>query len=397
MNVDAPGPVRRPRVGIIGISGYGRIHLELAREQAAAGAIELVGAAVINAREEAATVRELEAAGCRCHPSHEAMLAEERGRLDLCLIPTGIGWHRRMTLAALEAGANVLVEKPLAGSMEDAEAMVAAGRAADRFVAVGFQDVYSPEAQRLKRELVAGAVGRIRSVRFLGLWPRPPSYFSRNPWAGRLAAEGAAVLDSPLNNAFAHFVNLALFLAGPAFVRSAEATEVEATLWRTNDIESFDTGVVRARTEEGAELWFGASHATARTREPEIVIDGEEGRAVWRHERDWAVERRGFPVAGGALPPTSVTRRAMMGAVARRIRESTTFVCDAALASRHTALIVRTHAAAAIVPAPGGWRLVRDGGLTEAVRSVPGLEALLEDAFARGELPEAAAPGSRVA
>jgi predicted dehydrogenase len=273
--------------------------------------------------------------------------------------------------------------------MSDAEAIVEAAAQARRFVAVGFQDVYAPDAQRMKRELVGGAVGRIRSVRFLGLWPRPPSYFTRNAWAGRLEAEGAAVLDSPLNNAFAHFVNLALFFAGPAFAQAAEATDVEAVLWRTNDIESFDTGVVRARTDAGAELWFGASHAAERTREPEIVIEGEEGRAVWRHERDWTVERRGFPVGGGPLPGTGVTRRAMMDAVVHRIQDPMTFICGAALASRHTALIARVHSVSAIGPAPGGWGEARIPGIAEPVRAVPGLEERLEEAFARGDLPVA--------
>lgn len=387
----APLQKDRPRVAIIGISGYGRIHLELAREQAAAGAIDLVAATVINPREEEVAVAELEAAGCRCFPVHEEMLRAERGRIDLCLIPTGIGWHRRMTLAALEAGANVLVEKPLAGSAADAESIVEAAAAARRFVAVGFQDLYAPQAQRLKRALLDGAVGRIRSIRFLGLWPRPASYFSRNGWAGRLSAEGAAVLDSPLNNAFAHFVNLALFLAGPDFDRSAEVTGIEATLWRTNDIESFDTGVVRARTDAGARMWFGASHATERTREPEIVIEGETGRCVWRHESHWSLERPGRAPEGGVLPPASTARRAMIEAVVRRIREPETFVCDAALAGRHTALIERVHAASAIEPAPSAWRAVRVSGAAAPVRAVPGLEDELEEAFASDRLPSAEA------
>src|SRR5690606_38595299 len=104
------------RVALIGISGYGRIHLQLARECRARGEVAIVAATVINAEEEAENIAELRAHGCTIYSDYEEMLREQRGRIDLCLIPTGIHWHARMTISALRAGANVLVEKPLAGS-----------------------------------------------------------------------------------------------------------------------------------------------------------------------------------------------------------------------------------------------------------------------------------------
>ncbi len=111
------------------------------------------------------------------------MLREFRGRIDLCLIPTGIHWHARMTIAALEAGANVLVEKPLAGSSAEVAAVRAAEQRAGRFVAVGCQDFYEPGTTWLQAEVRRGAIGAIQSVRMLGLWPRDRAYFARNNWA----------------------------------------------------------------------------------------------------------------------------------------------------------------------------------------------------------------------
>jgi predicted dehydrogenase len=90
-----------------------------------------------------------------------------------------------MTIAALQSGANVLVEKPLAGSVAEVEAVNAAELKSQRFVAVGFQDLYEPGTAWLKSELLKGRIGEITSVRFLGLWPRRRSYFTRNDWAGR--------------------------------------------------------------------------------------------------------------------------------------------------------------------------------------------------------------------
>ena len=112
------GTPPRPRLAVIGISGYGKIHLELARACRDRGEADLVAAVVINPDEEAANVAELRAHGCAIYATHEEMLRRHAGQIDVCLIPTGIHWHVRMTLAALRAGANVLVEKPLAGSLD---------------------------------------------------------------------------------------------------------------------------------------------------------------------------------------------------------------------------------------------------------------------------------------
>ena len=102
-----------PRVALIGISGYGRIHLQLARECRDRGEVEIVAATVINQEEEAQNVAELRQHGCEIFADYREMLGAFRGRIDLCLIPTGIHWHTRMTIAALEAGANVLLHAML--------------------------------------------------------------------------------------------------------------------------------------------------------------------------------------------------------------------------------------------------------------------------------------------
>lgn len=376
------------RAAIIGISGYGRIHLGLARE--VADRLPLGAAVVINPQEEAANVRALEAAGCRIYGHYEEMLRAEAGRIDLCLIPTGIAWHTRMTVAALRAGMNVLVEKPLAASVAEVHEVQAAAAAAQRFVAVGFQDIYAPEAQRLKRRLLDGAIGPIRSVRLLGLWPRPASYFSRNSWAGRLRADGALVLDSPLNNAFAHFVNLGLFFAGREFASAAQARNVDAVLWRTNSIESFDTGVVRAETTDGVALWFGVTHAAPVVREPEIVIEGENGQVVWRHERECVIVKAAGATECIPLPDTSVTRTEMMRAVLRRLDDPQAFVCTPEIALRQTELVERVHAVAEITPAPGGVESRSRQGGGEPMFCSPGLEEILQRAFHDRSLPAAA-------
>jgi len=371
----------RPRLALIGVSGYAKIYLQLLDENR--DHVELVAAVIINPHEEAAVVADFKSRGVAIYADYEEMLRAQAGKLDLCLIPTGISWHARMTIAALKAGANVLVEKPLAGSLADVRAIRDAERASGRFVAVGFQDVYAPEVTWLKERILSGVIGRLESVCMIGLWARPANYFTRNNWAGRLRADGAAVLDSPLNNAFAHFVNLALFLSGPRALATSTVTVEDAGLYRAHAIESFDTGVVRARSPEGVRFWFGVSHSCRQNREPELYFEGSTGRIEWWHEqRCVIVPKSGAPSETRALPDTTATRRAMFSAVLKRLRDRSTFIFDAELSEGHTAFIDAVHRASPVQTVPPALVSWEDLQFTHWSGRIPVIRGI-EDAFER--------------
>lgn len=368
-----------PRIGIIGISGYGKIHLQLARECSSRGQVELCAAVVVNPDVEATEVAALRAAGCRIYATYQAMLDAEA--LDLCMIPTGIGWHRVMTEAALASGANVLVEKPLAGSVEDAKAIIDAEQKARRFVAVGFQDIYDPAAREVRRLIADGAIGELRSVRLLGMWPRPIRYYERTSWAGRLMENGVAVFDSPLNNGFAHFVTLALAFATRPDRPLRCPREIEAVLRRANGIESFDTAVARGRTADGVRLWFGVTHASARNLEPEILLEGSAGRVLWRHQQDYVLMRPDGSHQRVALRPAEEVRRDMIQTVLARFSDPSAPICTTETALAQVELIAAIHAAAAIRDFNAGCLAPSALAAGSApVVTVKGLEAALERA-----------------
>lgn len=365
------------RVAIIGVSGYGRIHLQLARESRERNEVRITAAAIINPEEEAANVTELRGHGTEIFTDYQDMLRAHAGRIDLCLIPTGIHWHARMTIAALEAGANVLVEKPLAGSLAEVEEVRRAEERTGRFVAVGFQDFYEPGTTWLKQELDRGVIGDLTSVRFLGVWPRSRSYFTRNNWAGRLRVDGVPVMDSPLNNAFAHFVMLSLYFVG----RDTLVLE-NAELLRAHAIESFDTAVVRSRTGRGVKLWFGTSHACQETLEPEIIITGTRGEARWRYESEaWWRAGDGEPVRRPLLDITGA-RREMFSAALRRLSDPAVPICTTELAGRHTAFIEAIHGQARIGTVPEGdvtWSGAN--GQASQIPDIRGLGAALRRSY----------------
>jgi predicted dehydrogenase len=280
---------------------------------------------------------------------------------------------------------NVLVEKPLAGSVADTAAIRRAEKESGRWVAVGFQDLYSLESHWLKTQLLAGSIGKIESIRMIGQWPRSRSYFARNHWAGRLEADGAAVLDSPLNNAFAHFVNLSLFFAGGSAHESADIRLKSVELYRAHHIETFDTAIVSGATDGGIELWFGVSHASGINREPEIYLQGSRGRAEWWHEQrcivvDTAGHRQVFP-----LPSTDDSRQLMFSAVLARLNDPAAFVCNTEIAEKHTRFIEAIHQAGPVREFPAAaidW--IADPHTQSEIPLVNDLAEYLNDALLRG-------------
>jgi predicted dehydrogenase len=167
-----------------------------------------------------------------------------------------------MTSLALSKGANVLCEKPLAATIQHARQMAATEREVRGFVAVGYQWSFSDAVQALKHDVLAGEFGQPRVLKTKVLWPRRASYYSRNGWAGRLkSSRGHWVLDSPANNATAHYLHKMFYILGELRETSDWPVDVEAELYRANAIENYDAAAIRCHTATGAEILFYTAHS----------------------------------------------------------------------------------------------------------------------------------------
>jgi predicted dehydrogenase len=252
----------RVKVGLIGIGGYGERYVEMLLSRNAGTELSFVGA-VDSALDRCKRLGELTTHGVRIYSSAEALFECES--VDLAIVSTPIHLHASHTCLALEAGANVLCEKPIAGDLADAARMIAAEREAERFVAIGYQWAFSPLLQSLKRDILNGAFGAPKRMKTLVYFPRPKSYFARNDWVGRIAMpSGAAVLDSPVNNANAHHLHNMLYLLGPTREKCAELRWVQTERYRANAVENFDTAAMRVMTQTGVEVLFYTTHVVPR-------------------------------------------------------------------------------------------------------------------------------------
>ncbi|MEU2684630.1 Gfo/Idh/MocA family oxidoreductase [Streptomyces hygroscopicus] len=132
--------------------------------------------------------------------------------------------HAEIAIAALEAGKHVLCEKPLANSVDEAEAMVeAARRAGERgqVAMVGFNYRRAPAIAQARRMVAEGRIGVLRHVRvtYLQDWIVDPEY----PLVWRLRREYAG--SGALGDLGSHIVDLAQYLAGERLIGVSALTE----------------------------------------------------------------------------------------------------------------------------------------------------------------------------
>lgn len=153
------------RFGLVGAGRWGSQHAAAIRQHPGA---ELAAVAVSNPESARRVETEL---GVPVFADYRAMLARPDLRLDVLDVVAPNALHAALTLAGLGAGLHVLVEKPLATTLEACDAIVAAARRHNRLVVVGHELRLSPLWGRLKREIAAGRLGRPLSCA-IHLWRR---------------------------------------------------------------------------------------------------------------------------------------------------------------------------------------------------------------------------------
>jgi len=154
------------RAGVVGLGMMGRNHVRVWDELV--DGVDLVAVADPDPRARAQGTAGRRARGFE---DAERMLAEEG--LDLVSVVAPTSLHLAATLAAFEAGANVLVEKPIAATRDEAEAMIEAAAAAGRMLTVGHIERFNPAIRELRRRLGEGELGRIFQISATRLGPFP--------------------------------------------------------------------------------------------------------------------------------------------------------------------------------------------------------------------------------
>ncbi len=267
---------------VVGVRNFAATHIKNIRRLAAEGGAELAAVVIADQKRNRAEMEKLQSEGVKIFPSFQALLDEGKGLVDIITLPVTIPTHFPLAVQAMQAGYNVVMEKPPVPTIEQMDKLRAVERETGQFCCVGFQFIHARSIRRLKEVLLSGKLGTLKDLACKGYWPRDVDYYSRNALAGRSVLDGQLVLDGPMHNALAHFLNNMLFLSGRDMHSSAELKTVRAELYRSRDfITSDDTSCFQGTTVDGVDICFYVTHSSKEQVDPYMEIRGTKGTATW--------------------------------------------------------------------------------------------------------------------
>lgn len=198
------------------------------------------------------------------------MMQEMQNTIDVVSILTESGNHAPHTLELAPYGKHIIVEKPMALSLDDADAMIHACDTAGIKLFVIKQNRFNVPVMKVREALEAGRFGKMVMGTVRVRWCRPQSYYDQDSWRGTWAMDGGV-----LTNQASHHVDLLEWMLGD--VESVFAKSRTALV----NIEAEDTAVVMLKFRNGA---LGIIEATTATRpkdlEGSLSLLGERGSVV---------------------------------------------------------------------------------------------------------------------
>lgn len=198
---------------------------------------------------------------CALYTDYQTMLRELRPAVAVILTPTFL--HASIAISCLRSGCHVLVEKPMAIQVAEADEMIETAAQCQRMLGVVFQQRFRPEVIAAKALLEDGQLGEIQHVELLACCPRPSAYYRAVSWRGTWAGEGGGVV---MNQAPHHLDMLCHLIGKPSRV-FAWTRRIMHT------IETEDTVQAQLEWPNGALGSFCASTAFAGSDASEPVAE----------------------------------------------------------------------------------------------------------------------------
>ena len=161
------------------------------------------------------------------------LLAKEKS-IDVVAVCTPNGLHATHSIQALNAGFNVLVEKPMAITVKDCEEMIAAAKANNKLLFPIKQNRFNPPVAAVKEAIDKGILGKIYSVQLSCFWNRDAAYYN-NSWKGTIDLDGGTLFTQ-----FSHFIDLLYWMNGDV----EKAFAITGNFAHQGVIQFEDTGVV---------------------------------------------------------------------------------------------------------------------------------------------------------
>lgn len=218
---------------------------------------------------------------------------------DVLCVCTPNYLHERHTVSALKAGLHVVVEKPMALSVEECDRMMAAAQEAGRQIFAVKQNRYNPPVAMVRQLLDSGRLGRTLSVQVNCFWNRGDSYYAESDWRGRKDKDGGCLFTQ-----FSHFVDILYYLNGTV----ERALGQVRNFLHQHNTEFEDTGSFVMDAANGSLVNFNFTTCSyERNMEGAITIFAEKGTIKIGGQYLNTIEYQ--QLAGEALPSVNISAK----------------------------------------------------------------------------------------
>lgn len=244
-----------------GIIGCGRIAPRHAQSLVTLPPVQIVAVAdIIESRAE----RFSKEYNAEAYQDYKKLI--NRMDIDIVNICTPSGLHAQMAIEAMQAGKHVIVEKPMALTLEDADRMIAISQATKRKLCVVLQNRFNAPIRDLRRLVDEGQLGKLLLGNATVRWYRPQEYYE-DGWHGTWAMDGGALMNQSI-----HHIDALQWMMGQA----ESVFAYTATL--AHQIEAEDVGVAVVRFQGGTLATIEGSTLTfPENLEGSITLFGEHG------------------------------------------------------------------------------------------------------------------------
>ena len=249
------------KFAIIGQGHIGQRHAEMVRRNSEA---ELVAVCDLLPKED------LGLAGIdeKYYTSIDELLAANND-LDVVTICTPNGLHCEHALLAIDAGKNVVVEKPMALTKTDCETIINSASAKNKTVFCVMQNRYSPPSAWLKKIVEEKIIGDIFIVELNCFWNRDEKYYKHGGWRGTQSLDGGTLFTQ-----FSHFIDIMYWLFGD--IKDIQALFKDFNHNKLTEFE--DSGLVSFNFESGGMGCINYSTAVwGSNLESSITVIGSKG------------------------------------------------------------------------------------------------------------------------
>ncbi len=196
----------------------------------------------------------------------EEML-KKQGNIDVVNICVPSGLHLPLSELAASYGKHLIVEKPMALSLEDSQAMIKEAKKKFVKLAVVHPNRFKPAIRLLKKAMDDGLLGKLSHANVTLRWNRNQAYYDQAPWRGTKKYDGGVLMNQSIHN-----LDLLLWLMGP--VESVQAM----TATRVRNIETEDVAVGMVEFKSGAlGVIEAATTIYPENLEESIAVFGETG------------------------------------------------------------------------------------------------------------------------